>query len=80
VRETNGLPPQVVFLWVVLNDCVLCEPKKHKKAGSSASGEVITSNRAAIEADSHGRSVSRLAGLHASTRFIELLLSLDFFS
>ena len=51
-----------------------------KKAGSSASGEVIKSNRSALQEDSHGRSVSRLAGLHASTRFIELLLGLDLFS
>ena len=54
--------------------------KRKKKAESSASGEVITINRAAFKEGSHGRSVSRFAGLHASTRFIELLLGLDLFS
>ena len=56
-------------------------PKKtQKKTESSAFGEVININGVTFKEGSHGRSVSRLAGLHASTRFIELLLGLDLFS
>jgi hypothetical protein len=65
---------------VSLRNFFLFAPKKRKKAGSSAPGFFKTINGVAFKEGRHDGSVSRLAGLHASTRFIELLLGLQLVS
>ncbi len=68
--------------WLRLRSWLLfSNPKKGtKKAGSSASGTVKTDKSAAFIEGSLARSVSSLAGLHASTCFIQLLLGFQLFS
>ena len=65
---------------LLLRNFFLFAPKKQKKPEAQLPAFLKAINGFAFKEGRHDGSVSRLAGLHASTRFIELLLGLHLFS